>query len=155
MSQNPITGVEQIPELMADGIGPRLQVYGVKRAFRFDYDFAKDGGAIGTIQLRGTEKLPSTFVIVTAIADVAVLVAGGGGATIAVQAEAANDIRAAATIATGGFDSTGRKALIPVGTAATTVKTTVPRNPVLVVAVAALTAGRFSVFIEGYVAREA
>ena len=155
MSQNPITGAEQVPELMADGTGPRRDVFGVKRAFRFDYDFAKDGGAVGSILLRCTEKLPANFVIATAIADVAVLVAGGGGATIAFQAEAANDVRVAATITTGGFDSIGRKALIPVGTAATTVKTTVPRTLTLVVAVAALTAGRFSVFVEGYVAREA
>mgnify|MGYP001570609150 CR=1 FL=1 len=155
MSQNQISGAEQIAELAADGTGPRGDVHGVKRSFRFDYDFAKDGGAVSTILLRGTEKLPNNFVITTAMIDLAVALSTGGSVQVALQAEAAGDLRAAAIPATGGLNATGVKALIPVGTAATVVKTTVPRTPALVVSVAALTAGRFSVYVEGYVAREA
>jgi hypothetical protein len=155
MSVNTVTGAEELRPTVSDGTGPRAQVAGIKRVFRYDYDFTKDGGAISTITLRSAEKVPANFIALSAVADVAAAVTGGGGATIALQLEAANDIRNAATIATGGFDTTGRKALIPVGTAATSVKTTVVRDLKLVVAVAALTAGRFSVFVEGYVAREA
>jgi hypothetical protein len=114
------------------------------------YDFAVDGGLVSAIVPASAVALPAKAIVLSAYAHVLTLFTGGGGATIALSIEGANDIRTAATITTGGFDSTGMKALIPVGTAATAVVCTVARKLTLSVAVAALTAGK-AVFYLTYV----
>lgn len=105
-----------------------------------DYDFAVDGGATGTIVLRSDDgPLPAGAVITSGVLDVETSCASATG-TMALQAEAAGDL-----LATGGQAgvTAGRKSLIPVGSGATTVKTTVSRSPSLVIATAAFTAGKF------------
>lgn len=117
---------------------------------RVTYDFAVDGGAIAAIVPANAVALPAKAVITNAWAHVLTAFTSGGSAQFAVSIEAANDLRTAATITTGGFDSTGFKALIPVGTAATFVQTTVAtRKLTLTVSVATLTAGK-AVFIMQY-----
>jgi len=64
-----------------------------------------------------------------------------GTGTMALQAEAAADLLAASLQAALTI---GRKSIIPVGTGATSVKTTVERAPSLVIATAAFTAGKFT-----------
>ena len=106
------------------------------------YDFAVDGGAISTIAFRSNDgPLPAGAVIVSGYIDVTVACLSATG-TIALQAEAAADLLAAT--AQAGL-TTGRKSIIPVATGATAVKTTVPRNPAIVIATAAFTAGAFTV----------
>lgn len=105
------------------------------------YDFAVDGGATGTITLRGDNTIPTGSVITGGFVDVETACASATG-TIAIQAEAAGDI-----VATAGEASftTGRKSVIPAGTGATSVKTTAARNIKIVIATAAFTAGKFTV----------
>lgn len=106
-----------------------------------DYDFAVDGGAIGTITLRGDNAIPSGAVITGGFIDVETACASATG-TIAVQAEGAADILAAT--AQAGL-TVGRKSVIPAGTGATSVKTTAERNLKIVIATAAFTAGKFKI----------
>lgn len=115
----------------------------------FEYDFAVDGGGIGSITMRaiGGGALPSGAIITDSIVEVLTIPTSGGAATIAVQAEAANDVVAAAAISGAPWSSLGRKAGIPLS-AATSVKTTAARTPVAVIAAAALTAGKFRVSLE-------
>jgi hypothetical protein len=105
------------------------------------YDFAVDGGAVGTITLRGDNSIPAGSVITGGFIDVETACASATG-TMALQAEGAGDILAA----TGQAGLTvGRKSVVPAGTGATSVKTTAARSLQVVIATAAFTAGKFTV----------
>jgi len=109
------------------------------------YDFAVDGGVAGTITLRSNDgPIPNGSYVLGGIVDVATLLTGTG-ATVAVQVEAANDTVNAAAISGAPWSSTGLKSVIPVFTGATALKATADRSPAIVVAVANLTAGKFTV----------
>lgn len=111
------------------------------------YDFATDGGAIGAIPLRG-DKLPKNAVVLSTVVRVETNVASGGAATVSVGVQGATDIRAAATLSTApALDSTGNK-LGAITRATAPVNVSADKDVVATVAVAALTAGRFSVLIE-------
>ena len=105
------------------------------------YDFAVDGGATGTITLRGDNAIPAGSVITGGFIDIETSCASATG-TIAVQAEGAGDILATSLEAAL---TSGRKSVVPAGTGATSVKTTAARNIKIVIATAAFTAGKFTV----------
>lgn len=112
------------------------------------YDFAVDGGVQGTLTLRTNDsEIPSGAVILGGYVKNKTVPTSGGAATIAVQAEAANDIVNAAAISGAPWSTTGRKSIIPVFTGATSVETTAARNPKIVIATADLTAGKFDVVL--------
>lgn len=116
---------------------------GVLTAVRGRYDFAVDGGAVGTIPLIGAAVIPANVVILGGFIDVITAVASGTG-TVALQVEAAGDILAA----TGAAGLTvGRKSVIPAFTGASSVRPTVARDISAVIATAALTAGVFDVYL--------
>lgn len=122
-------------------------VFGAVRAVRVRYSFADDGGAIGTIALAGASVIPADAVILGGFVDVVTVPTSAGAATIAVQAEAANDIVNAAAISGAPWSTVGRKSVIPAFTGATTVKTTAARDISAVIGTAALTAGVFDVYL--------
>jgi hypothetical protein len=108
------------------------------------YDFAADGGGPGTITLRSDDgALPTGSVIEGGWVDVATACLSATG-TMALQVEAAADLLAASGQA--GL-TTGRKSIIPNMTGANTKKTTQSRSPVLVIATAAFTAGKFNLVL--------
>jgi hypothetical protein len=113
----------------------------VSKQYIGEYDFAVDGGAVSTITLRGIAggPIPSGSIIHSGVVEVLTAVASGTG-TVALTVESAADILAA----TGAAGLTlGLKTIIPVATGATMVKTTAERAPAMVIATAALTAGKF------------
>lgn len=115
---------------------------------RGQYDFAVDGGTIGTIALTSGTPIPLGSVIVGGYIDVLTQLTGAT-ATIACQVEAANDILTAVAVASW---TTGRKNILPAFTtgaltAGTQVKTTAARDISIVIAVANLTAGKFNVVL--------
>lgn len=120
-----------------------------------EYDFAVDGGAVGTITLRSAGGsslggvIPAGSVIVGGYIEVDTIVttASGNTGTIAVNSEGAGDLLAAAITSGAPWSTTGRKAIVPVFTVATFVKTTVVRSLTISVAVAAVTAGKFRVVV--------
>lgn len=131
-----------------EGARPRA----VRPSAIFEYDFAVDGGAVGTIPLRQVaSNIGGSFVtgteIVDSILDVLTPLTSGGAATAALQVEAAGDVVAAAVVTGAPWSTAGRKAGIPVS-AVTSLKTTAARTPSLVVATAALTAGKFRLVLE-------
>jgi hypothetical protein len=115
-----------------------------------DYDFAVDGGAVGTIVMRSAagdvqgSAIPAGSVVTGGFIDVEVGVVSATG-TVAFQAEAAGDL--VATVSPTAAFTVGRKSLIPAGTGATSVKTTVARSLSMVIATAALTAGKFRLVV--------
>ena len=113
------------------------------------YDFAVDGGAVGTIPLMGQTAIPSGATIIGGFVDITTQVTSGGSATLALQVNAANDISTAVAVASW---TAGVKNVLPAPTtgaitASTAVRTTAARDISLVVATAALTAGVFYVVL--------
>lgn len=121
------------------------------KVFVGEYDFAVDGGAVSTITLRGSgalgSQLPAGCVITGGYVEVDTAVTSGGAATVAIQAEGAGDLVAAAAVSGAPWSTTGRKSIVPAATGATSVKTSTARTLSAVVATAALTAGKFRVVV--------
>lgn len=117
-----------------------------------EYSFAADGGAVGSITLRGSGALgaglPLGSVVTGGYVEVDTALTSGGLATVGISLEGAGDVVAATVISGAPWSTTGRKSVIPAGTGATSVKTsTGTRSIVAVVGVAALTAGAFRVVL--------
>jgi hypothetical protein len=139
--------------LALEGVTPFEGLVGeidrAKNVIRATYDFAVQGGAIGSVVLKDREgndaKLPAKAIITRSFVDVITQPTSAGAATVAVHAESAADILGATA-----------KASLPVGqltgkqdnTVANFVKTSVERKLKADIAVAALTAGKFHVFVE-------
>lgn len=127
------------------GPNPRSKIY------VGEYNFAQDGGAVGTIALTGALGIPSGAFIVGGFIQVDTALTSGGAATIAVQVNSAGDIVPATAVATW---TTGIKQIVPgynpggALAASTVFKTTADRDISAVIATAALTAGRFRVVLE-------
>jgi hypothetical protein len=120
------------------GLEPKLSVaYG-------EYDFSKDGGAIGDIALRGSI-VPKDAIIVGGFLYVNAACTSDGAATIALKTEGAADILAATPVAT--FALNAIIAVVPVFTAATMKRMTDNRYIVASIAAFALTAGKFVVVL--------
>ncbi len=120
---------------------------GKKQIKIFEYDFAKEGGAVGAITLRGG-KIPNGAVITSGIVLGQVAMVSGGATTVALATEGAADILAAtgkASFTDGGLIDT-----VPDGAATNMVLTTAAQSLVATVAVAAITAGQFRVALEFY-----
>lgn len=113
-----------------------------------EYDFAVDGGAIGTIVLRSADSsggaVPTGSVVMGGYIDVLTGVASATG-TVAVQIESAGDLLAA--VSPTAALTTGRKSIVPAATGATAIKTTAARSLTMVIATAALTAGKLRVVV--------
>jgi hypothetical protein len=112
------------------------------------YDFSKQGGAIGTLNLLDEVGkpcvLPNKAVVWNVYIDTVTAPTSGGGATIAISSgQVAADIKAATAF--GSYS--GLVAGIPVGNAATAFKLTADQKPTLTIATAALTAGKLNVQI--------
>ena len=113
----------------------------------FQYDFSKLGGAVGDI-LVGGDSIPQNAVIRRGMIDVQTAATSGGLATIAVSAVAANDVLAATAVAS--FSLNAMLDVVPVDTAATSIRAASAdiKQIKITVAVAALTAGVFTVALE-------
>jgi hypothetical protein len=123
-----------------------------EKTIQAEYDFAIDGGAIGTITLRQTGStlpnlLPTGSVIVGGYIEVLTTLTSGGAATVGINSEAAGDIKAAATAFTVyATTGSGIVSILPsFGT--TAVKTTAARSLAITIAAATVTAGKFRVVV--------
>ncbi len=108
---------------------------------KFTWDFDVHGGDVGDIVLSGY--LPDNAIVMDGIIEEVTNVTSGGSATLALAVEASEDVLAATAVA-------GIVALldvVPVGTATTMIKVDGLGRVTLTVAVAALIAGKFSVYL--------
>lgn len=126
---------------------------GVKKIARGIYDFSVNGGAVGStvILLPQDNLLPDNAIITNVYVDVLTTCTSGGSATVGLRLNSGTDALGATAVAslTAGAIIAGT----PDGTAANMVKLTADRNITVVIATAALTAGKFAVFVE-YVVSE-
>lgn len=146
MSQNPITrvvGSSPAPTIGGGGSPRRVGIY--------EYDFSKQGGAIGEIALSGPS-LPEGAVIVESYFDVRIVPVSSGSATISVGVVAVTDLNNADAISGVPWSSTGQvdpdtgpsagaeSGYIRIGSTAF-------RTARITIATADLTAGRFFVVL--------
>ena len=110
------------------------------------YDFAVQGGAVGNIGLG--LNLATGETIVRSFAEVLTSPASAGAATLGVQANATDDIVAATVVSGAPWSTTGYKAGVSDGLVANFKKCTAAREVVMVVGVAALTAGKVNIYLE-------
>ena len=113
------------------------------------YDFAVQGGAVGTIALLGGLVIPSGLTVYDGFIDITTPLTSGGAATIALQLNAANDLATATAVASW---TAGVKNVLPAltsgsVTATTAIRTTAKRDISMVIGTAALTAGVFRVVL--------
>lgn len=136
-----------LPSLSGEKVGTNLMREKMQVAIA-TYDFAVQGGAIGTVDLIGLDGkavvIPHNAIIMDSIIDVITPCTTSASGTIAIRAQSAGDIRAA----TAAASYTGLLAGVPVGTAATSIKMTADRTLQAVIATGAITAGKFNVIIE-------
>jgi hypothetical protein len=125
-------------------IATRIHQDGTGGILKCTYEFAVDGGAVGTLNLPVT--LPAGAIIYGGMIDVDTDPTSGGSATVALGLNTNTDLLAATAIAS----ITGRVAIVPVFTAASAVKLTAERTLKLTVAVAALTAGKMDIYLNYY-----
>lgn len=124
-----------VPSGAVDGLGS-------VHCARATWDFAVDGGAVSAIDL--DVDIPDNAVVHDALIDVVTgMTSAGGGGTIAIHLQTANDILSAVDADT----ISGVVACVPVGTAATAIKLTAARAVTATIAVEALTAGKIVIFI--------
>jgi hypothetical protein len=116
-----------------------------------EYDFAVDGGAIGTITLRGSGPLggtvPNGAVVLGGYIEIDTGFTTGSAATMALQIEGAGDLQAATVVSGAPFSTTGRKNVTPAFTGATSIKTTAARALTAVIATGTVTAGKGRVVV--------
>ncbi len=115
------------------------------RVARAEYDFAVDGGGVGDIALRG-DKIPQGAIITDVLIHVDTVLTSGGAPTVALKAESAADLNAADLISGAPWSTAGAKRGDLTATTAP-VKTTAERTITATVAVATLTAGKFSALV--------
>ncbi|MGH2468523.1 MAG: hypothetical protein ACRDGF_00505 [Chloroflexota bacterium] len=126
---------------LGGGAGSPAPVAGLYKA---TYDFAVLGGAIGAITLG--PGLPAGALIMDGMVQVTTAVVSAGAATVSVGTGAsAVDLMAATGKAS--FSDDALLDIIPVGTAATAILLEAAEQPSISVAVAALTAGKFDLFL--------
>lgn len=126
------------------GVG---QYIGRTKWARAYYDFATDGGAVGAIVLRG-DKIPDGAVVLDTIIDVTTPVTSGGAATVSLGINSATDVRAAATLSTAPSLAAAASPHGAVTRATAGLHSDADNDITATVAVAALTAGAFSVLVE-------
>jgi hypothetical protein len=119
-----------------------------KNVAYFEYDFGLDGGAIGTIKLRGN-RLPKDAVITDGMIHVKTAVTSGGATEVTLGVETATDVLGTTLKAAMGAGVLVDA--VPDGTVAKAIVTTTDGAGVtMAIGVATITAGRFVVALEYY-----
>jgi hypothetical protein len=122
-----------------------------RHVVRGNYSWAVQGGSTtADITLLDDEGksivIPDDAIITNVLVDVQTALTSDGSATVALTAQSAGDLKAAAAVSSGY--TTGIKAGVPVNTAASAIKLTADRTLVMTVAVMWLSAGKMSVLVE-------
>lgn len=130
-------------------VGQGGVTYGLKPQLVYEYDFATDGGANGTITLRGTGPIPANFVVTQGNYFVSTQITGAGTVSFGTATGTPANLLAATAIGTMG--TAGSKALLPIqATVGSHISVTAESAPVMVIASGPLTAGSLTLVLEGY-----
>lgn len=117
-----------------------------KRVAYFEYDYDKEGGAVGDITLDRGDKLPEGAIVTSGVVHSQTAVTSGGSATIALKLNSSGDVLAATAIS--NFTANALLDVVPDGTASNMVRISSAKYLTMTIATAALTAGKFVVALE-------
>lgn len=124
------------------------ELHKAKNVIRCTWDFAVQGGAVGSMLLLDDQGnpaiLPAKAIITQVYSDTVTAVTTSAAGTLSLGANTAIDLLGATAAAT----FSGVQAGVPVGTAATMVKLTAQRQIAAAIATGALTAGKVNFFID-------
>jgi hypothetical protein len=144
-----INSGSNLPSMQGEKVGTQM-LRNCLQVMIAQYDFAVQGGAIGSVNLLGLDGkaavLPQNAIIADSLIDVITPCTTSASGTIALTAQSAGDLKAALAAAS----YTGLVAGIPVGTAATSIKMTADRTLQATIATGAITAGKFNLIVEYY-----
>jgi hypothetical protein len=116
-----------------------------------EYDFAVDGGAVGSITMRG-DALPQNAIITQGIIQVDTILGGGTGTdNLSITIESVNDLQTTAARNGSPWSTTGPKWTsngAHGGTVSQPILTTQKRTPTFVIAGTPLTSGKFRLITE-------
>lgn len=115
--------------------------------YTLEWDYARDGGAVGDIAFRGPQ-IPSGFRVTSAFVECLTSLTCGDDGTVSIKMNAGEDLLADS--AYSGYTADTCTAGVPVMTAASSVKATADRTVYLTVAGHALTAGKIRLVLYGY-----
>lgn len=115
---------------------------------KIKYKVSKDGSVVGAIVV-GANALPPGAIVARGTLHIDEAFTATGLATTALGIEAADDVLAAT--AKASLTLNAMLNIVPVGTAATQIKTTVWRGVTVTTAVDVLLTGGFTLFLEYYV----
>jgi hypothetical protein len=111
------------------------------------YDFAVDGGGIGTIVLHRTARIPANALVTSMFVEQVTPLTSGGSATISLGIEAVGDFTPAAAFDSAVFTTVRPDANAVGPTDLEGVLTSAPRTVRFVVAGAALTGGKLRIYV--------
>lgn len=117
-----------------------------RSVYKYQYDFASQGGAQGDIALKG-EPLPKNAIVFGGVVDVISALVGSGASVAISTSQSANDIISVAAVAGAPWSTTGTKAIVPALAYDSAIKMTAERAPKAVISAADLTAGKFNLFL--------
>lgn len=119
-----------------------------RRTLACTYDFAAVGGGTGSYAIGGVAS--GAKILGGWMEVIATPTAAAGTPTIAVSVEAANDIQTAISILGQPWATVGKKAITPkVNTPeSSSITTTAARSVTVAIATAAITTGKFTVFLD-------
>lgn len=112
-----------------------------------NYDFAKDGGAVGDIAMRG-EAVPSGAIVTDALIIVDTPPTSDGSATIAIKLQGANDVQTAAAFDGSPWSAATAKRASAITATAAPLKATAARQATVTVGTADLTGGTFKLILK-------
>ena len=118
-----------------------------KQVAYWEYDFAKDGGAIGVITMRGSG-LPAGAIITNGMIHVVTAVTSGAATEVEIGLGAVDDSIRATTLK-AAMTLNALLDVVPAGTAATAIRnTTAGAHLIMTIGAATITAGKIVVALE-------
>ncbi len=147
MTQSGVTGQEVTT--VEPSTGGRAGAAKRKLTARYDYVFSRDGGAVGTLLMRGPV-IPDNAIITDAYIDTIVALTSGDGTTVGLGFASTTDINAEDAYDGAPWSTANRHdadAGPEPGTEAGYIKLTSAVGVQMTIGTAALTAGAFSVIV--------
>jgi hypothetical protein len=117
----------------------------------YEYDFDKEGGALGEIELKG-KPLPAGFTILGGVVYAAEAITSAGSATVSVGTKTGSTTNLLAATAKANLDTGDKFNVVPdLSDISTAIREATSVKPIINVATAALTGGKLKVVLIGLV----
>jgi len=131
-------------ELIDDSVGNSALGAVIPKHIKVTYDFDVDGGGQGALPIGGGTQIPDNAIITNCYFELETTITSGGSATIALGYETNTDAFIGAT----AYNNAAFTGTVSAKTNDLPIKTSAAHLPLVTIATADLTAGKFSLYIE-------